>query len=465
MQSTDFNRLYHDLTDNKYDFGTGSWAVENKKITMKMDEYGEYHPQPINNTVNFSQEEVEKLKQTCLSFSSKNEDDISAQLYRALPNIHYQRELGYYSHLYVGHVLEGNYRENGSSGGFGTWILVQLLKQGEIDGVIQVTKSSASDKLFEYGISTTVEEIISGAKTKYYPVEYSEAVRKVESQSGHYAIIGLPSYIMEIRLLMEQNPILKQRIRFTVGLICGHQKSARFADFLAWQCGILPGKLKSINFRKKTSDSPASNYNIEVVGEINGVERTISKPMSELVGRDWGQGLFKVRASDFTDDVMNETADITLGDAWLPKYDQDSQGNNVMIVRNPIIQNVISKGIESGVINVDEVDAETIFQSQKSHYQHTRTELGYRLYTQKKRQRWIPPKRVNPSNSFPWMRRMIQNQRQKICLKIPNLYVQAVQRQDLNAFLSDVKKISRTYTNLYRIRRIGGKVKRILRIN
>ena len=117
---------------------------------------------------------------------------------------------------------------------------------------------------------------------------------------------------------------------------------------------------------------------------------TIVKPTKELLGQNWGQGYFKTKASDFTDDVMNETADITLGDAWLPEYTKDSKGNNVIVVRNPVIDDLIREGIESGRLNLDVVDKETIFRSQAAHYRHTHDELAYRLYKKDKLNQWQP---------------------------------------------------------------------------
>ena len=100
-----------------------------------------------------------------------------------------------------------------------------------------------------------------------------------------------------------------------MGLICGHQKSSKFAEALAWQVGIKPGNLKSINFRKKLLGRPANDYGVEMTGTINGKEITIIKPAKEFLGQDWGQGFFKIMVLMLLTDVMNETADITLGDA------------------------------------------------------------------------------------------------------------------------------------------------------
>src|SRR5699024_6308012 len=128
--------------------------------------------------------------------------------------------------------------------------------------VIHVKKNvnKENDLLFKYEISSSIEEVQQGAKTKYYPVELSEVIKKVKETPGRYAIIGIPSFIYAVRLLTIQDKILDDRIKYTIGLVCGHQKSTKFSEFMAWQVGIEPGNLIDIDFRHKLPDKPANQY-------------------------------------------------------------------------------------------------------------------------------------------------------------------------------------------------------------
>lgn len=461
---SDFENIYDKIVKNKYDFGTGSWAVINNNIEMKLDKYGEYHPYQRDDQYQYTDSEIDKLKQTCLSTSDLNESDIATKLFSQIEGIKHDDDLGYYSGLYVGHVTEGDFRSNGSSGGFGTWIFSQLLQNDEIDFVINVIESNTKNKLFEYSITDNLKGIKSGAKTKYYPVEFSEVINLLKKNPGRYAIVGLPSFIMELRLLAESDPVINERLKYTVGLVCGHQKSTKFAEFLAWQCGIKPGDLEKINFRKKQDNYSADRYAIEVTGKIDGKEQTVVREMRDLVGNDWGQGFFKVRASDFTDDVMNETADITLGDAWLPEYTQDSKGNNIVIVRNPTIQRIITDGIKDGKLAVDVVDDKTIYRSQASHFKHTKYELAYRLFKKQKNHEWYPKKRIKPSSNLSWTRKRIQDQRETICLNIPKYYQEALSKNDIQYFINKANKLSMKYKRIYLGKRIVSKLQRMLNL-
>lgn len=453
----------------EYSEASGVSAIVDKAIKMELNEYGVFVEQIAANP----DKELKSLVQYVSPNLNEliNESIVAKKLFDKIDGISYDNRIGYFKSLYAGHVVEGDYRENASSGGMGTWIFMELFKRDMIDGVIHVKRNldKSSKKMFQYDISKSVSEIKQGAKTKYYPVEVSEVIKKVKETPGRYAIIGIPSFIMALRLLAEKDEVVKKRIKYTVGLICGHQKSSKFAESLAWQVGIKPGDLLNIDFRKKLLDRPSSDYGVEMTGLIHGKEVTVVKPTKELLGHDWGHGFFKINASDYTDDVMNETADVTLGDAWLPEYTKDSQGNNVVVVRNPEINELIIKGIESGRLNLDKVDKETIFKSQAAHYRHTHDELAYRLYKKDKANEWRPEKRVTASNDIPFLRKLVQDLRDEISTQSHIKYKKAVELDDFNYFRSEMNKLTKKYRLVYKsisAKKMGikGITKKIIRL-
>ena len=432
-----------------YSEASGSVSVVDRNIKMELNEYGLY-----KETIVDSEKELNNLV-PMVSPNLNNhtsETEIANYLYSNIDNINFDKRIGYYSSLYVGYVKEGEYREHASSGGMGTWVFKELFDRDMIDYVIHVKKNNdPNDKrLFKYDVSFSVEEIKEGAKTKYYPVEISEVMDIVKNKPGRYAVIGIPSFIYSIRLLAEADEIINERIKYTVGLVCGHQKSSKFAESMAWQVGIQPGNLVDIDFRHKLLDRPASNYAVKMTGIIDGELQTIIKPTSELFGQNWGWGFFKPLASDFTDDVFNETADIVLGDAWLPEYTPDSKGNNVVIVRNSEIDAIVKDAIQENRLKMDIVDNETIFASQASHFRHTHDELAYRLHIKDKKHEWRPEKRVAASLDISDTRRKIQDLRKIISEQSHIQYQEAVKRNDFNYFVSKMTEYTAEYTALYR---------------
>lgn len=439
----------NDFEKNKiYSEASGVIPVADKNFFMELNEFGIYE-EKVHSQEKFNSDILEKVSP---NFNKDtDESEVAKKLYSDIPGIKHNEQLGYYLDTYVGYVKEGDYRKNASSGGLGTWIFAELFNKDLIDGVIHVKEntSDTSDVLFKYDISRTIDEIAEGAKTRYYPVELSEVLELVKDNPGRYAIIGIPSFIYAVRLLQEYDPIFKERIVYTIGLLCGHQKSTKFAEYMGWQVGIKPGDLEKIDFRYKLEDRPASNYGIRMTGLVDGERKTIIKPKDELLGQDWGLGIFKVYASDYIDDVMNETADITIGDAWIPPYNQDPKGTNVVIVRDPVIQNILLDGTKEGRLSLEEVDKDLILKSQAAHFRHNRDELKYRLQKKDRSQQWRPKKRVDANHTVIPIRQKIQDIRTKISSSSHILYKEAVEIRDKAYFEKKMNKLLASYDRVY----------------
>lgn len=379
-------------------------------------------------------------------FSDKieNETEIGKQLYGELP-VNYNEYTGYYLKNYAGYVKESEYRKMGSSGGMGNWIASQLLKLNLVDGIIHVKSSNRNDEspMFKYQISYTEKELVQGAKSKYYPVEMSEVIKLVKENEGRFALIGIPCFIKSIRLLANQDQIIKNRIKFCIGLVCGHLKSDMFAKSIGWQMGIPPKDLKSIDFRKKLEDRPANEYGVEVKGIVNDIEVEESLPTKQLYTTNWGYGLFKYNACEFCDDVVAETADITVGDAWLPEYKKESMGTNVIIVRNPIINDIIKKNSDN--IHIEEISTEKIYDSQASGFRHRREGLSYRLYLKDKNKEWRPVKRIEPSSKIKFKRKKVYEKRLVLTRESFRAFKKAELENDFKVFIDHMNPYIKEY--------------------
>lgn len=443
MDNKTFNQL------KKYSDANGVVTALDDNITMKLNAYGLYEESIIDETKTINDKALQVMSHLN---THTNESKIGEKLFSHIKQIKFNEQLGYYQNLYAGYVLEDNYREIATAGGIATWLFSELFKRDLIDGVIHVKQNKDKDShlLFKYDISYSVDEIKKGAKSKYYPVEMSEVLKVVKDKPGRYALIGGPSFIMSCRLLAEAEPIFKERIKFMIGLITGHQKSSRFAESLAWQVGIAPGQLSYIDFRKPIVGKPASDYAVELKGYVDHQIKTIIKPMKSFIDQDWGEGYFKALASDYLDDVFNETADVTLGDAWLDKYNDDIDGINVVITRNEIIDQILKEGHKQQQLKLDVLTEQEVMDTQTSHYRHTHDELKYRLYKLKIKNQWYPKKRVEAINDLSEFRQKVQDLRALIRKESHIYYLKALEEKDLNIYLNKMQSLQKMYKKLYK---------------
>lgn len=347
--------------------------------------------------------------ETCpFSPGARDEDELAAELFPEAPA---RQPVGRYLAAYVGWVGEADYRLNGSSGGMVTWTLAELMRAGLVDAVVHVATgedAGVEDRFFAYRVARTMDEVRAGAKSRYYPVELSEALRVIRSTPGRYAVVGVPCFVKAIHLLRREDPVLRERIAFTLGLFCGHMKSARFVESFAWQLGVDLNDVRRVEFRAKDPTRAANVY----TAELTLADGTVAKrDWWNLVDGDWGAGFFQNSACNYCDDVVAETADISFGDAWVEPYQSDGRGTNVVMVRSPVVAGLVEKAIEEGRLALEPVDDEFVVRTQAAGFRQRREGLSYRLTWSRRglrpRKRVMPHRRLRPRRKFVYRMRAL----------------------------------------------------------
>ncbi|WP_051666373.1 Coenzyme F420 hydrogenase/dehydrogenase, beta subunit C-terminal domain [Pedobacter sp. R20-19] len=392
-----------DIVDSGMCIGCGSCVAQSKnfKVQMGFDNFG--HLKPYG-PVEWYEEPSRDIMDTCpFSPESTKEDELAAALfpYSAQKNI----AAGLYQNAYVGYVNQPGLRAKGSSGGMTTWVAMELLNNNLIDAVIHVVPSEKPDQdgdFFHFSISKTEEEILQGAKSRYYPTELSNVLKIIREEPGRYAIVGVPCFIKAIQLLRKHDQVFKDRIKFTLGLFCGHMKSSRLVESFAVQMKVSLPEVAKVEFRHKFPDRAAYWYNARLTLKDGSI---VHKDWRYLNDGDWGAGFFMNSACNFCDDVLAETADVSFGDAWVEPYALDGLGTNVVVVRSNVVGLLISKGIASGRLSLAGVDGKFIARTQEAGLRQRREGLAYRLSWNNTKIK--TKKRVDPNANIPLSRKLI----------------------------------------------------------
>jgi coenzyme F420-reducing hydrogenase beta subunit len=388
--------------------GCGSCVAQSddSSAVMDFDRYGHYLP---HGSVQWMRRRSEEFSRTCpFSPVAADENQIATQLYPAAEQ--HDRCIGRYLSAYVGYVATDGFREQGSSGGMVSWTLAELLRKGLVDGVAHVAPvedPQGEGRFFRYRIARTMEEIRGGAKSRYYPVELSDVIRTIRANPGRYAVVGVPCFIKALNLLRREDPVIAERVVFTLGLFCGHMKSARMVESFAWQMGVAVEDIQRVEYRLKDPTRAASTYTAQLT-LTDG--RVVRKDWWNLADGDWGAGFFMNAACNFCDDVVAETADISFGDAWVEPYSSDGRGTNVVIIRSPVVDKLVADAIAEGRLQLEAVDSEFVTQTQAAGFRQRREGLAYRLYWRRRglaRFKVQPRKRVAPDARTPTRRRKL----------------------------------------------------------
>ena len=400
----------HEIVRSGLCIGCGSCVAQAGEAgaLIQLDGFGQLQP---TGPGEWFRRRSETLARTCpFSPAAQNEDELAAELF---PEVEPHPSTGRARAAYVGAVSEDGFRERGSSGGMVSWVLAELLRRGLVDGVAHVVPledPQQEGRYFRYRISRSEEEIYAGAKSRYYPVELSAVLKTIRSVPGRYAIVGVPCFIKAIQLLRREDPLIRERVAFTLGLFCGHMKSARFAESFAWQLGVPVPDVAQVEYRAKDPNRPANWYTARLTRRDGS---TAQQDWWHLADGDWGAGFFQYSACNYCDDVVGETADISFGDAWVEPYSSDGRGTNVVVIRSQVVDEFVRAAIDEGRLDLQPVDNEFIHQTQAAGFRQRREGLAYRLTWPRTGIR--PRKRVQPdARTLPFRRKLIYRMRSHI---------------------------------------------------
>lgn len=366
-------------------------------------------------------------------FSGRGPDEDALAAARFAPAPH-RADLGYHLATYAGHVVEGSFRDEGSSGGMAKWLLAELLRTGAVDRVVQVAPADPDDddpRLFTYTIAEDLTELRRGSRAAYYPVELSAVVAQVRARPGRYAVTGVPCFVKGLRRLAAADPVIADRLAFTVGIICGHLKTTGYAESLGWQLGVEPDQLGAIDFRTKIPGRTAREKGVTAVDRA-GLARE-PEVVQDLFGTKYPHSFFRSSACDYCDDVLAETADVAVGDAWLPGY--VGSGNSVVVTRHPVVQQLVEAARLEGRLALDDLTPDQAAATQRGGLRDRRQGLSYRLALTERRGRWYPPKRVAPSTDLALTARWLYRLRQVLARRSVEEFAVARRRGDLDRFV------------------------------
>ncbi|WP_226564832.1 Coenzyme F420 hydrogenase/dehydrogenase, beta subunit C-terminal domain [Shewanella chilikensis] len=382
------NLMIKSIVENDMCIGCGMCAAQCKSdaIKMKMNKFGFYTAnvddsyainEDIINVCPFNPNPNDKLK---------TENEIAKIFLNQANKQHIK--IGRYINTYAGYSNKN--RLTSSSGGIATYTLTELMRRGDIQHVISV-KAGSNSVHYKYTVSSSVDELASAAKTRYYPVTLADALKIAMKLDGKIAIVGVACFIKAIRLAQVHDPIFNDKIGFLIGIICGGVKSAFFSEYLSSKSGVSAYEFAQPEFRIKDISSTASDYSYGCLDKDKN-QRTIKM---RSVGDMWGTGLFKANACDYCDDVTTELADLSLGDAWLEPYIKDGRGTNVIVSRSLLADEIIKTGIKNGDLVIDELSEQQFLSSQQGSFNHRHDGLGFRIKSGKTISSIIPEKRFD----------------------------------------------------------------------
>jgi coenzyme F420 hydrogenase subunit beta len=210
-----------------------------------------------------------------------------------------------------GYSIDAKIRKNAASGGCTTALLVYALEEDIIDGAIVVGTDPEYPWRPKPVLATTKSELLAAVQSKYALVPVNTLLKEAERKDlKKVAIVGLPCHIEGIRKMQMYGKAknMINRISFTIGLFCGHNRSYRTTEHMIGS--ILKIPLDSIA-KYEYRGGPESQD--KVITFRDGRTKIIPREITSKPGATATWDRCKV-CWDFS----SELADISVGDIFLP---------------------------------------------------------------------------------------------------------------------------------------------------
>ncbi len=269
-----------------------------------------------------------------------NYPDLYKYFYKSLPS---NWLLGSIKNVRTGFSSKSEIRKKGASGGVITQTLIYLLENNYIDGAILAKQGVPTPEKARAYIARTVDEIIDCSQSIYIPVSMLDILRDI-NPNEKYAITCLPDQSASLRVLQKNKYLPALSIKYVLGPYTGtaiypeairsflRSKNVKFNDRitnLKWRAGEWPGYLEIKLQSGRIIRSPKVYYNYLIPFFITNTS---------------------LQSMDF----VNEFADLAVGDAWSPKFENLGGGHSVVVTRTQKMEKIILEMISKDLLILTE---------------------------------------------------------------------------------------------------------------
>ncbi len=290
--------------------------------------------------------------------------------------------LGPWRGLWFGWATDPDVRHRGASGGVATALLWAALEDGlpgADGGRVRVDAAACArvDPMNALAVRPVVVATPADAATcrgsKYNAVAMNEALAHVRENPGRYVLVGLPCHVEGLRLAQRHSATLRERVVLALGIFCGWTAEPRATEITARRAGADAADLATVSYR-----GPGWPGEMRLVRR-DGTERRRPYP-------DYFDRLMNAHTPPrcrLCPDALAECADISVGDAWLDRFERDAgfaEGVSDVIVRTPAGERLVKDVTERGLLTLLPASPDEIVVSQAEQIRIKRRVLRGRLW-------------------------------------------------------------------------------------
>ncbi len=260
---------------------------------------------------------------------------------------------GPYLSVHSGHATDPALRQNASSGGALSALLVHLLQSGAVDRVVQTGADPALPIANVTVLSERAEEVFQAAGSRYAPSAPLAGVEPLLASTERHAFVGKPCDVAALRALGKTDPRVATRFPYMLSFFCAGVPSLSGAREVLSTMGVPEAQVRQFRYRgdgwpghaKATLD--------------DGTDRRMSYADS------WG-GILSRHVQfrcKICPDGTGSFADIVCADAWeadaegYPTF-TDRPGISLVMARTRVGAEVMEQAVTGGRLSLQPFDIE-----------------------------------------------------------------------------------------------------------
>lgn len=227
-----------------------------------------------------------------------------------------------------------------SSGGIIKEILRDLLRRGEVDGVIALDHVEGIE--FAARLVTEPDDVDTLPGSIYHNLRQTSALELLRDTPGRLVLVGIPCQLEGLWSWVRAcEPGLRDKLVLTIGLLCGWQYSHHSINAMGEYLGFDPASIVDIAYR---GGGPVGKFSVET---SDGAKYSASRRV------DFGYQVafdrhFNTPRCHVCINHSNFLADLVVGDAWLPSTVFTKTGVSLVVCRSEFAETVVSRLVGEG---------------------------------------------------------------------------------------------------------------------
>ncbi|MFO0995135.1 MAG: Coenzyme F420 hydrogenase/dehydrogenase, beta subunit C-terminal domain [Alphaproteobacteria bacterium] len=246
-------------------------------------------------------------------------------------------------------AADGRVRHKAAAGGALTALGQYLLASGEVDAILHVRASATEPMLTDALVSTTADDVLSGAQSRYGPAAPLVHVMRLLDEGRRFAVIAKPCDIAGIRNLARQDGRVEAQVPYLLSIFCGGVANLETARRIARYHGLAPKDVAVFRWRGEGWPGPTH------VEAKDGRVFDLTYFETWYAGdKPWTYDLqFRCKLCP---DAIGELADVACPDGWIieggKRIFREAPGVNLAVARTAKGSRLVERAAAAGALTL-----------------------------------------------------------------------------------------------------------------